>query len=177
MKRHMNKMNLSKTLAGLIAGAALMMSGTAMAEIKIATINLDQIVLQSPQYKDGQEKMKAEFGKRQSDLAADAKKFQDDVKKFQKDGDLMSAADKAKTEKDLGSRQVDLSYRQHQLQEDFQSRDKDLTTDMMSQIKAVIVQIAKDKGYDVVLQDPVYATSAVDISDEVLKRLQSSAKK
>ncbi|MGH8504905.1 MAG: OmpH family outer membrane protein [Stenotrophobium sp.] len=173
----MNKMNLSKTLTGIIAGAALLMSGSALAEIKIATISLDQIVLQSPQYKAGQDKMKAEFGKRQSDLAADAKKFQDDVKKFQKDGDLMSAADKAKTEKDLGSRQVDLSYRQHQLQEDFQSRDKDLTTDMMSQIKAVIVQIAKDKGYDVVLQDPVYATPAVDISDEVLKHLQASAKK
>ncbi|MGH8461795.1 MAG: OmpH family outer membrane protein [Stenotrophobium sp.] len=173
----MKKMNhLSKALIGAAAGAALLMSGAAMADVKIATINLDDIVLQSPQYKDGQDKMKAEFGKRQSDLATDAKKFQDDVKNFQKNGDLMSAADKAKTEKDLGTRQVDLSYRQHQLQEDFQTRDKQLTSDMMNQIKAIIVKVAKDKNYDVVLQDPVYATPAVDISAEVLKRLQAADK-
>ena len=171
----MKKMNLSKALIGAAAGAALLMSGAAMADVKIATINLDDIVLQSPQYKDGQDKMKAEFGKRQSDLASDAKNFQDDVKKYQKDGDLMSAADKAKMEKDLGSRQVDLQYRQHQLQEDFQTRDKQLTADMMSQIKAIIVQVAKDRNYDIVLQDPVYATPAVDISGEVLKRLQAAA--
>ncbi|MGH8455707.1 MAG: OmpH family outer membrane protein [Stenotrophobium sp.] len=170
----MKQMNLSKALVGAIAGASLLMSGAAMADIKIATIRAADLVQQSPQYKAGADKIKAEFEARRNTLEADIKKFQDDAKKFQKEGDLMSASDKAKTEKDLGARQVDLAYRQKQFQEDFQNRDQQLTTDMMGKIKAVIEQVAKEKGIDAVLQDPVYATPAVDITEEVLKRLQAS---
>jgi outer membrane protein len=118
--------------------------------------------------------MKAEFDRRKSDLEAEGKKFQDDVKKYQKEGDAMSSADRAKTEKDLQSRQVDLQYKQRQFQEDLQNRDRQLTADMTSKIKTVIETVAKEKGIDLVVQDPVYASPAVDITTEVLKKLQAA---
>lgn len=163
-----------KTLIAAVLGmSALFAAGSAAAELKIASIRSAELILQSPLYKAGQDKMKAEFDKRQKDLEADGKKFQDDVKKFQKEADLLSPADRAKQEKDLGSRQVDLSYKQRQLQEDVQNRDRQLTQEMQAKIKDVITQVAKDKGLDLVVQDPVYATSAVDITDDVLKKLQT----
>lgn len=169
------KIEKIQTLMGIgLVGAAALFSGTAAAELKIASIRGTELVAQSPQFKAGADKMKAEFDKRKGDLEADAKKFQDDVKKYQKEGDAMSGADRAKTEKDLKSRQVDLQYKQQQFQEDLQSRDRQLTTDMTNKIKAVITAVAKEKGIDLVVQDPVYASAAVDITADVLKKLQAS---
>ena len=118
--------------------------------------------------------MKQEFEKRGKDLESEAKKLQDDLKKFQKEADLLAGADRAKQEKDLNTRQIDFNYKQRQLQEDVQNRDRQLTQDMRAKIQDVIVAFAKEKGYDLVVQDPVYAVDAVDITDEVLKKLQTS---
>jgi outer membrane protein len=169
---------LNQTLtAAVIGAAALMISGTALADVKIATIRVGDVVQQSPQFKAGADKIKAEFDRRKNDLEAEMKKFQADAGKYQKEGDLMSPADRAKTEKDLTARQVDLQYKQRQFQDDFKARDTQLTTDMMNKIKSVIEAVAKEKGVDAVLQDPVYATAPVDITDDVLKRLQSPSAK
>jgi outer membrane protein len=78
---------------------------------------------------------------------------------------------RAKMEKDLNTRQVDLNYAQKKFQEDLGNRDRELTQDLMGKIKSVIDTIAKEKGYDMVMQDPVYVNPANDITDEVLKRL------
>lgn len=166
---------LTQTLSAAVIGAAAMMvSGAAMADTKIATIRVGDVVQQSPQFKAGADKIKAEFDRRKNDLEAEMKKFQADATKYQKEGSLMSPADVAKTEKDLSARQVDLQYKQRQFQDDFKARDTQLTTDMMNKIKDVIEAVAKEKGVDAVLQDPVYATPAVDITDAVLKRLQAA---
>ena len=172
----MKTLKSHKTLvaaAGLIA--LLLASVATAADAKIATIRVGDVVQQSPQFKAGADKIKAEFDRRKNDLEADVKKFQADAAKYQKEGDLMSPADRAKTEKDLTARQVDLQYKQRQFQEDFQNRDRQLTADMMGKIKTVIEQVARERGVDAVLQDPVFNTPAVDITDEVLKRLQASA--
>lgn len=164
-----------KTLIAAAGVFALMVAGAASAaDTKIATIRVGDVVQQSPQFKAGADKIKAEFDRRKADLEADVKKFQADAAKYQKEGDVMSPADRAKTEKDLTARQVDLQYKQRQFQEDFQNRDRQLTSDMMGKIKTVIEQVARERGVDIVVQDPVFNTPAVDITDDVLKRLQSA---
>lgn len=163
--------------AGVLGLSALLACGAASAEVKVAAVKASELILKSPQFKAGQDKMKAEFEKRGKDLEGDAKKFQDDVKKFEKEADMLSADKRAATEKDLRSRQVDLTYKQKQLQEDVQNRDRQLSQEMQEKIKGVITALAKEKGYDLVVQDPVYATDAVDITDEVLKKLGAPAGK
>lgn len=158
-----------------LAGAALAVATPALAEAKIVSIRAAELVQQSPQFKAGAEKMKAEFDRRKNEIEADAKRFVEDAKKFQKEADLLSAADRAKQEKDLNTRRVDLEYKQRQFQEDFANRDRQLTSEMMAKIKGVIVQVAKERGADLVVQDPVYAADSIDITAEVLKRLQAGA--
>lgn len=149
-------------------------SGIAAAQGKIASIRSAELVLKSPQYKAGQDKMKQEFEKRGKDFEGEAKKFEDDLKKFQKEADLLSASDRAKQQKDLETRKIDLGYKQQQLQQDMQGRSQQLEKDMRAKIQTVIEQMAKEKGLDVVLQDPVFASAAIDMTDEVLKKLAAT---
>jgi len=166
--------NLTRFLSVMaLASGALLAATPALAQTKIASIRAAELVQQSPQFKAGADKIKAEFDRRKNDLEAEAKKFVEDAEKFKKERDLMSAADLAKREKDLSARQLDLQYKQRQFQEDFANRDRQLTTEMMAKIKGVIVQVAKERGAELVVQDPIYAADSVDITAEVLKRLQA----
>lgn len=153
--------------------ALVMAPATVLAQGKIGAIRTADIVLQSPQFKAGAERMKAEFERRQNDLQANAKKFQEDVEKFQREADFMANDARANREKDLNSRRIDLGLQQRQLQEDMQNRDRELTQQMRDRINDVIVEVAKELKYDLVVQDPAYAADAMDITDEVLKRLKA----
>ena len=167
---------LKKTLTYLLAAAVLSAAAAAQAaEPKIASVRVDEVILQSATFKAARDKFNAEFEKRKTDLEGDIKKFQDDAKKYDRDKEIMSPDERAKKEKDLTSRQVDLQYAQQKFNEDASSRDRDLQKDLIGKLKEAIDQVAKEKGLDLILRDPLYATPAIDITDEVLKRMQASA--
>ena len=158
----------------LFAALALFAAATtAQAETKIVVVRSADVVRDSNQFKAAESKMKAEFEKRKTDLETQAKAFGDDVKNYQRDADTMSADQRAKKEKDLNARQVDINFAQKKFQEDLANRDRELTTDMMGKIKDVITAVAKEKGADIVVQDPVYSSATVDITADVLKRLNA----
>lgn len=161
--------------AAVLAASATVAHAQALAP-KIAVVRSADVVRDSAQFKAAESKMKAEFEKRKNDLEAQAKAFGDDVKAYQRDGDTLSADQRAKKEKDLNARQVDLQFAQRKFQEDLANRDRELTQDMMSKIKTVIVAISKEKGITLVVQDPVYSDDSIDITADVLKRLNAGGK-
>jgi outer membrane protein len=86
----------------------------------------------------------------------------------------MAPDERAKKEKELTSRQVDLQYAQQKFNEDATARDRELTQDVMSKVKEAIQQVAKDKSLDLVVQDPVFSAPALDITVDVIKVLQAA---
>lgn len=166
--------NRFKTLSiASLSLAALLASGIAAADVKIGTIRADELVSKSPQYKALETKMKADFERRANEMQAEANKLKSDLEQFRKEADTLSPQDRARREKDLNTRQIDFGYKERQFREDVQNRQRELTGEMMDQIKGVIEAVAKEKGLDLVLQDPVYASSNIDVTNEVLNRLGS----
>ncbi|MGH8517490.1 MAG: OmpH family outer membrane protein [Panacagrimonas sp.] len=149
-------------------------AGTASADTKIITIRGGDIVQASPLFKTGQAQFKAEFEKRKADLETEARKLGEDAKKFQREADVMSSDARAKMEKDLQARKIDFDYKQRQLGEDAQKRERELYDKLMASIKQVVVEVAKEQGADLVLQDPVFSAPGIDVTDQVIKRLQAS---
>lgn len=169
-------MRKTLTFAPALAIAAVLaiVSAPAMAELKIITIRAGELVQASPMFKTGQTQMKTEFEKRKGDLEAEARKLSDDAAKFKKEADVMSGEARAKVEKELQTRKIDFDYKQRQFGEDFQKRDREMSEKLMGSIKEVVMAVAKERGADLVLQDPIFASSAVDVTDEVVKRLQAA---
>ena len=155
--------------AALIAAA--MFAGSVFAQGNIATVRSNDLVRKSPQFQAMEAKMKADFERRAADLQAEAKKLEDDVKKFQAEADLLSPQDRQRREKDLNTRRIDFGYKQQEFRADVGNRERELTVQMMTQIKSVIEEVAKEKGATIVLQDPVYSAPGMDITDDILSRL------
>ena len=163
--------NTVKIITAALALATATFSLNASAEGRIGTVRANEIVRDSPQFKAMETRMRADFERRANELKAEGKALEEDVKKFQREADLLSAADRAKTEKDLNTRRIDFGYKQRQFQEDVQQREQELTAEMLNKIKDVIQKVAKAKNLDLVLQDPVYASEKIDITADVLKEL------
>ena len=162
-----------RSCLALAALAAVAAAAPAMAETKIASIRSPDLLRDAPQIKSANEKMKAEFEKKQKDLEADGKKLEDDIKKFQREADTMTSQQRADTEKALQTRKIDFDLKQRQLGEQVQTREQELRKDLSAKFAKAIEAVAKEKGLDLVVQDPVFATATIDITDEVLKRLNS----
>src|SRR6266850_4868930 len=102
------KENPMRTVSSILLPAALVAATfaatPASAETKIAVVRTQAILRDAPQTKSASQKMKTEFEKREKDLNDEGKKLQDDIEKFQREADTMSASQRATTDKDLNSR-------------------------------------------------------------------------
>ncbi|NGY03556.1 OmpH family outer membrane protein [Solimonas terrae] len=149
----------------------------ALADLKIGVLSSADLMQKAPQIKAMQDQLKAQFERRQNDLEADAKKLQDDAQAFQKEADMLAPADRAKKEKDLSTRKIDIESKGRQLQDDFNSARQQQYAKVMDSIKTVIDAVAKDKGLDLIIENPPFAKPELDVTDEVLKRLQAAGTK
>lgn len=168
MRNLLSSLAIASFLACLAAPAA------AQSANAIVSIRAAEVVQNSPQYKSGQSQIKTEFDRRKTELEAEAKKLGEDLQKFKREADVIAPDARSKLEKDINTRRIDFDYKQRQFQEDLQKRERELTDGMMTKIRGIIVQVATEKGAQVVIQDPIYAAPGVDITDEVLKRLQAA---
>lgn len=163
-----------RTAFAAILPVALMAAAYALpaaAEPKIAVIHTQALLRDAPQTKAADAKLKAEFGKRETDLQAEAKKLQEDFKKYQREGDTMSAQQRADMEKNLNTRKIDFDLKQRQFNEDAQNRNQELLRDLHNKVGDAIEQVAKEQGLDLVISDPAFNNPAIDITDAVLKKL------
>ncbi len=168
MRQFRNAVLILATLSALFAAPI------ASAQVKIATIRSLDLMRDAPQIKTANEKMKTEFEKKQKDLDSERKKLEDDAKKFQREADTLSAQQRATAEKDLNTRKIDFEFKARQMSEQVQAREQELRRELQAKFAKAIEEVAKEKGIELVLQDPVYAAPAIDITDEVLQRLSSS---
>jgi outer membrane protein len=161
----------SSFLLPLALAVATLGAVPAHAETKIAVIRTPVILRDAPQIKAADARMKSEFEKREKELEAERTKLQDDIKKYQREADTMSAQQRANTEKDLNTRKIDFDLKQRQFSEEAQGRNAQLRRDVLEKVNKAIDDVAKEKALDLVLQDPAFASAAIDITEDVLKRL------
>jgi outer membrane protein len=155
--------------------AALAAAPSAAAETKIAAIRTGVILRDAPQIRTADQKLKGEFEKREKEIESEGRKLGDDIKKFQREADTMSPQQRADTEKGLNTRKIDFDLKQRQFAEQAQSRNQELRREVLEKVNKAIEEVAKEKGIELVLQDPAYAAPGLDITDEVLKRLGFTA--
>ena len=162
---------LPAALAPAAALAALLAAAPAAAETKIAVISTQALLRDAPQIKSADTRLKAEFEKRERDLQAEDKKFQEDYKKAQREADAMSPPQRAAAEKDLFNRRSDLDLKKRQFSEQAQARNAEYQREVLEKINRAIDEVAREKGLDLVVRDPAFAAAGLDITPDVLKKL------
>ena len=165
----MQRILLTFLAAGLCLGAS-----AAQAQGKIGVVQIERIVRDSAPAIRAQKKLEAEFSKREADLAKSAdqlKRMQDEL---EKEGVTMSEAQRRNKERDFNDMNRDFQRKQREYREDVNQRRNEELAQVIDIANRVIRQIAEAEKYDIIFQEAAYANPRIDITDKVIKALESS---
>jgi outer membrane protein len=148
---------------------ATLLSGTASAETKMGYVNFQKLLEDAPQTKAAMQALENEFAPRRRELLT----MQNDLKardeKFQKEGAVMSEADRVKAEKQLRDQQREFSRKAGEFQDDASTRRNEEIGKVQRYLVTEIQGYATAQGYDLVLGDAVFfAKGPLDITANVL---------
>ena len=155
-----------------------LLTSAAHAELKAAFLNSAIILQEAPQAREASEAMKKEFSDREQALRALAEEIKTAEENWQKDSAIMSDEQKKKKENELVEKKRKLRFDAQSLKEDVDLRRKQEIQKLRVSIQAVIQDYSKKNGYDLVFTEGVaYADDKVNITDDILKELNSAAGK
>ncbi len=159
---------LALCLFGLLAAMP------ASAEIKIGVVNFQRLLEEAPQTKTAMQALENEFAPRRRELLT----MQNDLKaredKLQKEGAVMSEADRTKAEKVFRDQQREFSRKAGEFQDDAGTRKNEEIGKVQRYLVTEIQGYASAQGFDLVLGEGVFfAKGPLDITANVLAVLAS----
>ena len=167
-----------KLIAKTLLSAALMVAAsTASAqELKIGYVNIDRVLRDAPPAKAAQSKLEQEFSRREKDLNEAAQRLKSASDKFEKDAPTLSESERVRRQRDLVEQDRELKRRSREFQEDLSQRKNEELSSVLDRANKVVKQIFDQEKYDLILQEAVFASPRVDITDRVIKALGAPAK-
>ena len=144
-------------------------------DIKIGVVNTEKILRESVPGIQAQKKIEQEFMPRDEDIkkmAIQAKSLQD---KLEKDSTPLTETERRNLERILANLSREYQRAQRQMQEDLSVRQNEEYSLILERTNKAINKIAEKEKYDLILQlqDSVYRSQRIDITDKVIKALEN----
>lgn len=160
-----------------LAAALVLVLGSSFAqESKVGYINTQRITTESALAKSAQAKLEQEFSKRQKDLTDLQQSLKSMSEKFERDAPAMSEAQRVARQKEFAEQNRDFQRKQREFQEDLNGRRNEELQKVLEAANRAVKQVAEGEKYDLVLQEVVYSSTRHDITEKVLKILNTGAK-
>ncbi|HKE39761.1 MAG TPA: OmpH family outer membrane protein [Casimicrobiaceae bacterium] len=140
-------------------------------EYKIGFINSERLFREAAPAKRAQQKLEKEFAGRDAEIQKLSKQVRDLQTVLEKDSVTMPEAERRDKERDLANKNRDLQRMQREFREDLNLRRNEELSAVQERANKVIQQIAADEKFDLIIQDVVYASPRIDITDRVIKSL------
>ena len=166
--------------ASLLRGLAVTAAVAAAAapasadDLKIGFVSIERITRESAAAKVAETRLAQEFAKRDKDLQELGAKLKGTADKLDKDGPVLSDADRVRQQRELQEMDREFQRRRRELQEDLNQRKNEELQALLERAQRVVRQLAEQEKYDVILQDAVYVGPRIDVTDKVLKILDAS---
>jgi outer membrane protein len=159
-------------IAGVVVIAAMTIPVLAQApEYKIGFINSERLFREAAPAKRAQQKLEKEFAARDAEIQKLSKQVRDLQAVLEKDSVTMPEAERRNKERDLANMNRDLQRAQREFREDLNLRRNEELSAVQERANKVIQQIAADEKFDLIIQEVVYASPRIDITDRVIKAL------
>jgi outer membrane protein len=164
-----------KRVSLVAAALALTLSVPVFAkELKIGVVNSAVLLDRAPQAEAARKQLEREFSSREKEIVDAQKSAASLEEKLSRDGSTMTESERSRDERELNRRMRELQRLQTEFRDDLNLRKNEELSKLQRQIYDVILDMAKNDGYDLILSDGVvYAGKDVDVTELVLKRLES----
>jgi outer membrane protein len=151
--------------------SALFVTGATASELKVGYVNTQRIFRDAPAAQKAAKKLEGEFAKRDQDLQRMSKQLQGLQENLEKNAVTMAEADRRAKEKEFGELSREFQRKQREFREDLNLRQNEENAAVIEKANKAIKQIAESDKYDLILQDVVWVSPKLDITDRVIKVL------
>jgi outer membrane protein len=159
---------VKKALAFLaLACAAGAVHGQGM---KIGFVNTERVFREAAPAKRAQQKLEQLFAARNAELTGLEKRGRDLQTDLERDTSLNEAARREK-ERQLADISQKFQRLQREIREDMNLRRNEELAAVQERATRVINQIAEQEKFDLVVQEAVFASGRIDITDKVIRAL------
>lgn len=162
-------------LLALVAGAGFGAAAPVYADdYKIGVMHVERVLQQSPAAKAAHDRIEQEFKGRDADITRKEQEVRDAAAQLDKDRATLSVEEQASRGRALDIRTRDVQRLRQQFTEDLRARQFEELDKLKERLDRVLTRYAKDKHFDLILQDALYVGRSVDITDDVIKALKDN---
>ena len=171
---------MNMVMKRLVLASALCLTGLGVTPViasemttqSVATVNLQQVLQQSPRIAAMGKQLEADFKVRQAQLGSDQKALQTELDKFKQDGEKLSQKDRDNMQKKIASDRAEFVKKVVAYQQDLQKAQGKVMQTVLHDLNGIVSSIAKQQSYALVLdsQAVIYSLNSVDITKDVVKK-------
>lgn len=145
----------------------------ASAQVKIGFVDSDRIMREAGPAKRAQQRLEKEFEARDQELQRIARELQTLQEDLERNALTMAENQRRDKERTFNELNRDFQRKQREFREDLNQRRNEELAMVLDRANAAIKQVAEAEKYDFVLQEAVYASPRVDITEKVIKVLEN----
>jgi outer membrane protein len=138
---------------------------------KVGFVNTERVFREAAPAKRAQQKLEREFAARNAELAKLEKQGRDLQSELERDNVTMTDSVRREKERQLADVSRSFQRLQRELREDLNQRRNEALAGVQESATRVINQIAEQERFDLILQEAVFASGKIDITDKVIKAL------
>ncbi|TXI76030.1 MAG: OmpH family outer membrane protein [Dokdonella sp.] len=165
---------MKKTIFALLTALLGQFSAScavAVEPLKVGYVNTQRLFRDAPAAVRAAKKIEQEFSKRDQDLQRLAKQVQALQETLEKNGLTMAESERRAKEKDLAELSREFQRKQREFREDLNLRQNEENAAIIEKANKAIKQLAESEKYDLIVQDVVWVSPRLDITDKVVKAL------
>jgi len=155
----------------LAAVLALWAFAAGAVEMKIGFVNTERVFREAAPAKRAQQKLEREFAMRNAELSKLEKQGRDLQAELERDTVTLTDAARRDKERQLADISRNFQRQQREIREDLNLRRNEELASVQERATRVINQIAEQEHFDLIVQEAVFASSRIDITDKVIKAL------
>jgi outer membrane protein len=141
-------------------------------ELKIGFVNTDRVFKEAAPALRSQKKLQDEFAPRDQEIKVVNAQATQVKAKLEKDGLTMAESEKRALESELARLSREIQRLQREFREELNLRKQEELKVILRIANEEIDKIAAEEKYDLILQEAVYRSDRLDITDKVIKALE-----
>lgn len=166
--------------AVLVAPLGLSPAMAAAEGVKIGTVDMQKALQEVELGRKAKSELEASFNKKKQELQKEENEIKKLSEEFQKQSMVMNEAAKSKKQGEIQQRIMKLQENMQRSQADIQRQEQTLTEPIITKLKGVISDVAKEKGYTVILEksqnNVLYSQDKDDLTAEVIGQFNKKNK-
>ncbi len=165
------RVSLFPVLAAVVLGLC---AQSAIAQSKIGFVDSERLMREAAPAVRAQQRLEKEFEKRDQELQRIARELQAMQEDLERNSLTMAETERRNKERAFNDLNRDFQRKQREFREDLNQRRNEELATVLDRANSAIKQVAEAEKYDVILQEVVYASPGIDITDRVIKLLGES---